>query len=207
MSRQEEFRIAPSGNAGVGEELSSQLQDAQTRLIELERQRQQLEAQQRELEELQQKQREMEDGRKDLLEQFARSLKVLERAEDQARRDVEQIEETRTAFTECLQALGRVQPERWDREKLHQELASALGLVDEARTVFRTCRAKLRVLREEPTDDEDDDGREAYAPAAAPGAAGEPADFGSILVRGFAQNFSLFVLGLIALVAYLMRHG
>ncbi len=185
--------------------MSEQVQRAQQELMELQRRQEMLEQQKRELEELSVKQQEVLSGRKEMVEKLRRALMMLEREEEDARRELEQIQQTRQVFGEVLEGVDGIRPEEWDPDDLEPAVTEALALVDHARAVFTQNRAKLRVLRGEEGEPEGAADAGAGRNVAQPAGGAEEGEFGTWLKRGFALNLPLVLLGIVWLVVYLMK--
>lgn len=185
------------------EDLSLELQQHQQRLLDLKRQQEEVERRKLQLEELNQRRREVYDGQKTLKEKFNRSLTILERAEYEARKEVEQIQITRQQFAENLQEIESINPHTWNPEHLEDELTRALTRIDHARSVFTQSRAKIDALSERDISGEDesladDSGAGAYDVL-------NSASFGELVRRGFAFTLPLLVLLIVLTTLFLSK--
>lgn len=185
------------------EDMSLELQQHQQRLLDLKRQQEEVERRKMQLEELNQRRREVYDGQKMLKEKFNRSLTILERAEYDARKEVEQIQITRQQFAENLQEIEAINPHAWNPEHLEDELTRALTKIDHARSVYTQSRAKIDALSEKDISGEDesfleDAGAASYDVFAS-------ATFGELVRRGFAFSLPLLVLLIILAALFLSK--
>lgn len=178
-----------------GEHLDEQVQKAQEQLVQLKRQQELIERQKRELEELSRRQDQLQAGRAEMIEQFTRSLVVLERETYDAQKRVEQLRAINASFEQHLASLEAINPKGWENVDINKELNKALSAVDDARAEFQRSRAIINaeateeVLSHAATD--------AYAPAYG----GMPQDFSTWLKHGFAFTLPLILFGIVLLLS------
>jgi DNA repair exonuclease SbcCD ATPase subunit len=194
---------SPGGDTSTANEINLKVQHVQEMLLDLKRQQEEVERQKRELEELSRKQREFDEGRREIVEKLTRGLVLLERQEDEVKRELEQIKVVRTSFAEHLGQTENLNPAEWTSEEMPTELTKALARVDQAKSIYSQARARLTTLRQH------DEGEmempadllpEMMAPA------GEKS-FGAMVRDGFAYSLPLLLGGAGLLIAYLlMRH-
>src|SRR5438067_8212389 len=103
------------------EQLDEQVQKAHEQLIQLKRQQEQIEKQKRELEELSRRQEQFQQGRAEMVEQFTRSLVVLEREIYDAQKRVEQLKAINDSFTQHLAVLEGINPKAWEGGDMNRE--------------------------------------------------------------------------------------
>ncbi|NCW27267.1 MAG: hypothetical protein EBV83_03055 [Verrucomicrobia bacterium] len=177
----------PSGGAmeGIGAELHQRQQE----LIDLQRQQQELEQRKRQLEELNTRRMELIEGQREIRDRLLRAVVILERAEGQGRKEVEQMHETRQVFSEQLSEINDINPSEWAATDIEGELSKALAKVDQAQAIYTQSRAKLDALRGrdlEPETGAGDESGTAHATV--------PADsFLENLQRGLAFNLPLIL--------------
>ena len=113
----------PSGGAmeGIGAELHQRQQE----LIDLQRQQQELEQRKRQLEELNTRRMELIEGQREIRDRLLRAVVILERAEGQGRKEVEQMHETRQVFSEQLSEINDINPSEWAATDIEGELSKA----------------------------------------------------------------------------------
>lgn len=187
----------PLGSGGAMEDIGQELQQRQQELILLQRQQQELEQRKRQLEELNTRRSELLQGQREIRERLLRAIVILERAEAQSRKEVEQMHETRQTFSEQLAEITGIEPSEWSPSSIEEELSRALAKVDQAQAVYTQSRAKLDALRGrdlEPAESGDDG-------AGSGSNSGSGSDsFSDNFVRGLAFNLPLIgaiLLGLI----------
>ncbi|NDA10436.1 MAG: hypothetical protein EBZ07_06280 [Verrucomicrobia bacterium] len=177
----------PMGAGGPMENISQELQQRQQELILLQRQQQELEQRKRQLEELNTRRNELTHGQREIRERLLRAIVILERAEGQSRKEVEQMHETRQTFSEQLAEINAIDPSEWSPSSIEEELSRALAKVDQAQAVYTQSRAKLDALR--GRDLEPAEGGEEGASSGASGGAHD--SFTDNFLRGLAFNLPL----------------
>ena len=187
------------GAGGPMENISQELQQRQQELILLQRQQQELEQRKRQLEELNTRRNELTHGQREIRERLLRAIVILERAEAQSRKEVEQMHETRQTFSEQLAEINAIEPSEWSPSSIEEELSRSLAKVDQAQAVYTQSRAKLDALRGrdlEPVEG----GEEGASSGGGSGSAND--SFADNFLRGLAFNLPLIgalLLGLIFL--------
>jgi chromosome segregation ATPase len=205
---EEQEELLPASSTGATDpgsnvnEINLKVQHVQEQLLDLKRQQEEIERQKRELEELSRKQRDFDEGRRDIVEKLTRGLILLERHEQEAKRELEQIKIVQDNFTEHLQQTESLNPSEAPDEELAGELTKALARVDQAKNIFSQSRARLAALRQS------DDGAPAemaseYTPEMAPV---YERSFGSLVRDGFAYSLPALIVAILGLAAYLALH-
>lgn len=185
----------PSSNAMEG--IGAELQQRQQELIHLQRQQQELEQRKRQLEELNTRRMELVEGQRDIRDRLLRAVVILERAEAQSRKEVEQMHETRQVFSEQLSEINAINPSEWAATDIEGELSKALAKVDQAQAIYTQSRAKLDALRGrdlEPDTTPEDGSGSTHSTAAD--------SFADHLLRGLAFNLPLIIAVLVGLVVF-----
>lgn len=187
------------GSAGSMEDIGQELQQRQQELLVLQRQQQELEERKRQLEALNTRRNELLHGQREIRERLLRAIVILERAEGQSRKEVEQMHETRQTFSEQLAEINAIEPSEWSPSSIEEELSRALAKVDQAQAVYTQSRAKLDALRGrdlEPVEG----GDENQTSGAASGAGSD--SFTDNFLRGLAFNLPLIGAVLLGLVLF-----
>jgi chromosome segregation ATPase len=192
--------VADAGSSA--NEINLKVQHVQEQLLDLRRQQEEIERQKRELEELSRKQRDFDEGRRDIVEKLTRGLILLERHEQEAKRELEQIKIVRDNFSEHLQQTETLNPAEVPDEELAGELTKALARVEQAKNIFSQSRARLAALRQT------EDGAPAemaseYSQETAPI---YEKSFGTMVRDGLAYSLPVLVVAILALIAYLAVH-
>jgi chromosome segregation ATPase len=203
VEEQDLLPTASSGdNPSTANEINLKVQHVQEMLLDLKRQQEEVERQKRELEELSRKQREFDEGRRDIVEKLTRALVLLERQEDEAKRELEQIKIVRDSFAEHLGQTENLNPAEWSSEEMPTELTRALARVDQAKAIYSQSRARLSALRQHEEGE-----LESVSDFSAEMAAPVEKSFGAMVREGFAYSLPLLVVAISILVVYLLlRH-
>jgi len=185
------------GSGGSIEDIGQELQQRQQELLVLQRQQQELEERKRQLEALNTRRTELVHGQREIRERLLRAIVILERAEGQSRKEVEQMHETRQTFSEQLAEINAIEPSEWSPSSIEEELSRALAKVDQAQAVYTQSRAKLDALRGrdlEPVES----GEEGTSSGSGSGGAHDT--FTDNFLRGLAFNLPLIVALLLGLI-------
>jgi chromosome segregation ATPase len=201
---EEQDELLPSAEPAVesgstANEINLKVQHVQEQLLDLKRQQEEIERQKRELEELSRKQRDFDEGRREIVEKLTRGLILLERHEQEAKRELEQIKVVQDNFSEHLQQTESLNPSEAPDEELAGELTKALARVDQAKNIFSQSRARLAALRQ--TDDAaPGELASEYSPEMVPA---YDKSFATMVRDGFAYSLPALVVAVLGLVAYL----
>lgn len=181
------------------EDINQNLHETQEKLLQLRQQMEEYERRERALEELKSKRSEVVVGQKTMREKLARALVILERAEYDTRREVEQIQIVRQSFGEQLSVIEEINPTEWSAEELEDSLSEALTHIDNARAIYNQSRAKIDALSERDIEGlhANGDGQQGDA---GNGLGGD--SFTDLLRRGFA--FTLPLIMAILLLAFVL---
>jgi flagellar biosynthesis regulator FlaF len=166
------------------------LQTQQEKLLSLKRQQEEIERRKRELEELNRKRRELADGQKAMKERLTRAVAILENAEYDARKEIEQIQLTRQTFADHLATIEAIDPNKWPTETIDDQLTKSLSQIDHARAVYTQARVRIDALSgkdiDKDADDKTDESMEENAEAYG-------VSFGELLKRGLALSLPLII--------------
>jgi hypothetical protein len=196
--QEEEIDLLSSSSQTVDD--SVELQETKSKLLELKQKMEEYERRERELENLRIRRQEILIGQKQMRERFMRALTVLERADYDARREVEQIQIARQTFSEHLQEMEEINPHEWLAEDMDNCLNKASSQIEQARTVYNQLRARISTLNgqdiEEPSETGDGIEKEYYV---------EGDSFSVMLRKGFAFSLPLLIVLFILIVVLLIR--
>ncbi|MGO8764562.1 MAG: hypothetical protein ACLQSR_05415 [Limisphaerales bacterium] len=181
--------------APTREEVDRKVVEAQQKLAELKRAQENLERERASLEELRRRQLEFQNGRQETVNNLTRGLGLLEEAEFNCRRDVEQMGKTIADFRAALDKIQGVHEEGWSKENFQMELTRALTTIENARMEWNSARLKLPALAGESAKAKT--GTEtAPAPVVSPFA---DLSFGEMCRIGLALTWPLLLVALVAL--------
>ena len=197
-SQPEDQQDLPLPSSSPMEGIGAELQQRQQELINLQRQQQELEQRKRQLEELNTRRMELIEGQREIRDRLLRAVVILERAEGQGRKEVEQMHETRQVFSEQLSEINDINPSEWAATDIESELSKALAKVDQAQAIYTQSRAKLDALRGRDLEPETSIDEEGHTRANS-----SPVDsFSANLQRGLAFNLPLILAILIGLLIF-----
>ena len=132
------------------EEVDHKVGEMQQRLAELQRAQEQLERERAGLEETRRRQAEFENSRAEMLEQLTRGIGLLEDAELDKRREVDQMAAALRDLRESLSRVQSLREESWTSENFPVELTRALTTLENARMEWNSARTKFDVLSRDP---------------------------------------------------------
>ena len=197
-SSSEDQQDLPLPSGGPLEDLNAELQQSQHELIQLQRQQQDLEERKRKLQELSTRRQELVQGQKEIRDNLLRGVVILERAEGQGRKEVDQMHETRQVFSEQLALITSIDPSEWSATDIEEELSKSLAKVDQAQAIYTQSRAKIDALRGrdlDPTSQDSQDSENSSGGSA-------PESFSTNLIRGLAFNLPLIITLIVGLILY-----
>ncbi len=207
---QDEFRVefdedvlaaAPStgGVAATGgaleDDFESHAQQAQEELLQLRHKQRLIERRKEEFEEMSRKQVDFSRGRTEMQEKLSRSLVMLERESSEAQQKLEHFLYAKQELARHYEALKALQPEEWNRTDLLDQLSRALAVIEDGRADHERLMARLTPLLPQAKP-------EPQPPA--PLAGFTKREFRYWLRCGFAFTLPVMVLGLIALLIFLI---
>jgi hypothetical protein len=178
------------------EQIDTQAQRAQERMLQLQREQDQVSRQYRELEELKRKRAQFDEGKGDMCDKFTRALVVVEREIYDTQKRVELLHGIRESFAAHADNLDAINPKSWDGLDVNKELTKALSAVDDARAEYQKCIPKI-------TPEADTDAADPMAATAGlryEDSGLDSKDFVYWLKAGFAFTLPLFAIGIILIV-------
>ncbi len=192
--REDYLDLDEAANAPSVEQIDDQVAQAQERLLSLKRQAEQLEREKLKLEELSRRQEQFDSGRAEMVDKFTSSLVGIQRETDQTLKRLEILKNVQSSFTEYLHELEAINPKDWSPAELTKELSRAIGIVEDARSVYVKAQAQV-------ASDDDAGGASPYESIVSGGGH----SFGYWLMAGFAFTLPLTALGLIGLLLWFLQ--
>jgi hypothetical protein len=119
---------------------------AQEQLLQLRLQQEEIERQKQHLEALRIKQERFVAGKRDLLDKLGRANNHVERELYDAQKRVEELSITHDEFLRHLDILKSLQPEKWHRSQVNEELESALAAIEDAENDFAKGIRRLQAM-------------------------------------------------------------
>ena len=137
----------PSGSkgtvAGGGDEYNRQLQQAETQLQKLQLQREEIERKRLEAEEVTNQRQDFVDGQIELLERLDHSVQAVDREIFESRQELKQLEEARKTFATHLQTLQNIDPRKWKKTKMPEEVQNAMDILENCENDFEEIAAEI----------------------------------------------------------------
>ena len=178
------------------EDFESKLADAQTQLEMLHSQRKNLERQKLALEDLNHRKQEFMNGQLDLTEKLSSAITTIERELFESKQEMEDLEQTKSAFTNHLRKIESLNPEAWPKDNLNTELQSALMALDKAEDEYEQAVSYFTGSKRS--------GVFGGSPSSSRSTR-TGSDFQSNVLNGLAFNLPVIVLGSLALLVYLLK--
>ncbi len=182
-------------DAARNQDFEGKLREAQEQLELLQRQREHLEQQKCEMDELNSRKEEFISCQIEISERLTTSVTSIDRELFELRQELEDLEQTRQAFTAHLARIEKMEPEGWQRESLHAELERAHGMLEQAEEEFESACNHFAGGRT----------RGVFGNANTSGKARGGGHFSANFRAGLAYNLPLVVLGAAALIILLLK--
>jgi len=150
---------APVGQPERGlsdEELIEQASMAQQRLSQLQLEQQEMQQKLSDLEESKRRRHECGVGREEALRDLTRGISLLEKAEFDARAELEQMSKTLEGLRECLAKVEEIDERNWQKPDWNVQLSRDSASVENARMEWNTARLKWEVLNASNLLDDED---------------------------------------------------
>lgn len=135
------------------EDVQAKVKEAQEELLHLRQRQEEIERQQQLLELIRQKQERFANGKRELTERISRSVVAIEGELYNSQKLVEELTATYDTYNRHLDILRSLQPEKWQRNQVDEELDRALAAIEEAQSDFAKSTRRLDSLRPSSPDD------------------------------------------------------
>jgi chromosome segregation ATPase len=129
------------------DDVDHKVKAAQEQLLQLRMQQEEIERQKLHLETLRVKQERFVSGKRDLLEKITRSAGSVERDLYDAQKRAEELSVTYDDFRRHLDILKSLQPEKWHRSQVDEELDQALAAIEDAEADYSKGLRRLESFR------------------------------------------------------------
>ncbi|MBK1834239.1 hypothetical protein [Roseibacillus ishigakijimensis] len=182
---------AKAPQPGTGDEYNRQLQQAESQLEKLQRQREEIERKRQEAEEITHQRQDFIDGQIELLERLDHSVQAIDREIYDSRQELKELEEARKTFANHMQTLQGIDPRKWRKTKLAEDLQDAMDTLENCEADYEELSAHLG------------EGRRRGLFSSRP--SGKSDSFTETLRQGLAFNLPIIVLATIALLIYVNR--
>jgi vacuolar-type H+-ATPase subunit I/STV1 len=185
-----------SGSQRV-DDYDNKLKAAEAELGRIQQEREDLERKKRELEELTARKRSFLSQQVELTEKLSNALVLIDRELYAIRQEADELEQCRVCFAAHLDKIQKFNPENWSRDNLAEKLERATMATDIAADEYDQAAAHF------------ENGRSGAifgrASKRARAARNSSSEFSVNLKNGLAFNLPVVVLGVIALLAYLVK--
>lgn len=183
------------GETPLSDDFEGKLEHAQQQLESLQAEQERIERQKVELAELNERREEFLRGQVEISEKLSSSITAIERGLFDMRQEMEDLQQTKTSFTEHLQKVEQLNPESWTRENLKNELNRAISTIDLAEDEYEQAVDHLNNR---------ESGRlSSPAKAASPFQTAKGGCFSDQFKAGLAFNLPLIIFGFLALLIYI----
>lgn len=192
---------ASSGTATpLSEDFTGKLQEAQSQLEQLQQQQAEVERQKVELQELNEHKEEFLQSQIEINERLSTALTSMDREIFATRQELEEMEQARVCFADHLEKIDQLNPDGWNNESLRQDLSRSLSVLDLAEDEYEQAMSHFA-----------SSGRgTAVAGGSTPKTRRSNASVGDSELlthfrNGFAYNLPLVLLGIVAMIVYLLK--
>lgn len=162
------------------EDVQAKVKEAQEELLHLRQRQEEIERQQQQFEMIRQKQERFAKGKREMLDKVGRMITGIEGELYSTQKLVEELAITQDNLNRHAEILRGLQPEKWQRHQVDEELDNALAAIEEARADFSKSNRRLDALR--PVAEEQPEA----LPAASTGFSLQADDTKTWLIRGAA---------------------
>lgn len=114
------------------QDVESKVRAAKEHLQQLRQQQEEIEKQAQQLEELKKKQETFVAGKREMSDKLTRSLSNIEVTLEETRKQLEHLTVTRDNFSQHINLIRGLQPEKWQNGHTDEELDRALSLIEDA---------------------------------------------------------------------------
>lgn len=188
-----------SANAAspLADDFEEKMEAAKRELEVLQRQQEEIAAKEKELKELNERKEEFLRGQNDISDRLTTSLTAIDRELYELKQDIEALEETRQCFAEHQQVIDGLDPQKWSRDKLKEELDQSIAKLDHAEDEYEEAMLHFANSRRANL---------FTTPTAKPGKiSGPPSAFMSNFTQGLAFNLPLILVAAVGYAIYLAR--
>ncbi len=185
------------GQTPLSDDFEGKLEAAQQQLETLQAEQERVERQKIELADLNDRKEEFLQGQVEVSEKLSTSITAIERGLFEMRQEMEDLEQTKTSFSEHLEKVQGLDPGCWTSDNLKGELKRAISAIDLAEDEYdhavEVMKQRESGVLSNPT-----------RPAAI-GGRGAGTSFPDQLKAGLAFNLPILILGTLALVVYFVK--
>lgn len=186
--------------APLSEDFTGKLQEAQTQLEQLQQQQAEVERQKVELQELNEHKEEFLQGQIETNEKLNTAITAMDREIFATRQELEELEQARVCFADHLEKIDQLNPDGWNNESLRQDLSRALSVLDLAEDEYEQAVSHFSNGRSSSVF-----GGAAPKSRRSSVVTASDSELLTHFRNGFAYNFPLIVLGIVAMIVFLLK--
>ena len=190
---------AVGSSTPLSEDFTGKLQEAQSQLEQLQQQQAEVERQKVELHELNENKDEFLQGQIEINERLNTAITAMDREIFATRQELEELEQARICFADHLEKIDQLNPDGWNNESLRQDLSRALSVIDLAEDEYEQAVSHFSGGRSSVF------GGGAAKPKRSSSASVGDSELLRHFRNGFAYNFPLVLLGIIAMIVFLLK--
>ena len=201
--RSTQMEMAHRGSAGsaapLSEDFTGKLQEAQSQLEQLKQQQAEVERQKDELHELNVHKDEFLQGQIEINEKLNTAITAMDREIFATKQEVDELEQARICFADHLEKIDQLNPDGWSNETLRQDLSRALSVLDLAEDEYEQAVSHFSSGRSSSV---------FGVGGAKPRRSTMSGSEGELMTQfrnGFAYNLPLVLLGIVAMIVYLLK--
>ncbi len=189
--------------APITDDFEGKLVAAQQQLEQLQHQQEVVERQKRELQELTERKEEFLEGQISITERLTGTITAVDRELFDMRQEMEDLEQTRKCFADHLQKIDGINHDSWSKDDLKHELNRAISMLDHAEDEFDEALAYF--TNSSHSNVFGGNSKPSKKSSAASKSGSPKSEFQAMLKQGLAFNMPIFVIGLLALIAYVVK--
>jgi len=198
--RSTQMEMSPRGSSTpLSEDFTGKLQEAQSQLEQLQQQQADVERQKVELSELNEHKEEFLQGQIEINEKLNTAITAMDREIFATRQELEELEQARICFADHLGKIDQLNPDGSNNEGLRLDLSRALSVLDLAEDEHEQAVTHFSSGRSSSVF-----GGARAKPKRSSVVVGE-SELMTHFRNGFAYNFPLVLLGIVAMIVYLLK--
>lgn len=189
--------------APAPDDFEGKLVAAQHQLEQLQHQQELVERQKQELQELTERKEEFLEGQISITERLTGTITSVDRELFDMRQEMEDLEQTRKCFADHLQKIDAINHDSWSKDDLKHELNRAISVLDHAEDEFDEALAYFS--NGSHSNVFGNKSKPSKKSSAASNDGSSKTEFQAMLRQGMAFNMPIVILGLLALIAYIVK--
>ena len=193
-------RTTSSSSESLSEDFTGKLQEAQHQLELLQQQQAEVERQRIELSELNESKEEFINGQVELQEKLTSAVTSMDREIFTTRQELEELEQARVCFADHLEKINLLELNNSDNDTLRQDLTRAMSTLDLAEDEYDQAVAHFSGGRSASVF-----GIQSAKTKRTSSKTQSASEFNTTFRNGLAFNLPILLLGILALLVYLIK--